>query len=173
MSLGNRIKMVRKDNKLTQREFADKLSVSRPFISRIEADKEKPSETVLKLISATFGIELNWLMNETGYKETYTKSTNKLLRYQEDLPLSGFEKIDFAECSSILLHLLNSPITQNNSERHYRKCIKSILVVLNSFFTRNDVVECEKEEIEAIMNYIERKIHEAIETFEVEDMNDK
>ena len=68
MTLGERIKEIRKDNKLTQKEFADKISVSRPFISRIEADKEKPSETLMKLISATFGIELDWIMQGTGYK---------------------------------------------------------------------------------------------------------
>ena len=120
MTLGERIKEIRKDNKLTQKEFADKISVSRPFISRIEADKEKPSETLMKLISATFGIELDWIMQGTGYKESQLVTTNKVLQNMDSLALDGLNRIDFAECSSLLAHIL-SATTKDNSDEYYKK----------------------------------------------------
>ena len=51
-TLGHRIKEIRSEQSLTQQQFADSISVSRPFISRVEADKENPSDSLLKLISA-------------------------------------------------------------------------------------------------------------------------
>lgn len=172
MTLGERIKEIRKDNKLTQKEFADKISVSRPFISRIEADKEKPSESLMKLIAATFGIELNWIMKETGYKESQLKTTNKILQNMDLLALKGLDKIDFAECSSLLTHILTAN-TKSNSEQYYKNSIYSILNVLNNFFNRIDVTEYQDEDIEVIMAYIEKKLNEAVKAFKNENLNEK
>lgn len=171
MTLGERIKEIRKDNKLTQKDFADKLSVSRPFISRIEADKEKPSESLMKLMSATFGIELDWLMTETGYKESYLKTTYKILQNIDSLALEGLDKFHFAECSSILAHILTAK-TKYNSEQYFKNSIHSILNALNHFFNQIDVSECENEDIEMIMVYIEKKLRDAIKAFKTENLNE-
>lgn len=172
MTLGERIKEIRRDNKLTQQDFADKISVSRPFISRMESDKEKPSETLMKLISATFGIELEWIMQGTGYKETNRKTANKLFKITDSLPLEGFDKIDFARCSSVLAHLLTVK-PKYNSERYFKACIYSILSILYNFFNRLDITEYEDEDLEVIMAYIEKKLNEAIEAFKEEDLDEK
>lgn len=172
MSLGERIREIRKDNELTQKEFADKISVSRPFVSRIEADKEKPSESIIKLISATFGIELNWITQGIGYKESQIKTTNKIIKNMDFLELEGLDRIDFAECSSLLAHILTAN-TKFNSEQYFKNRIHSILCVLNSFFNRIDVNEYENEDIEVIMAYIEKKLNEAVEAFKNENLNEK
>lgn len=172
MTLGERIKEIRKDNKLTQKEFADKISVSRPFISRIEANKEKPSETLMKLISATFGIELDWIMQGTGYKESQLKTTNKVLKNMDFLALEGLDKIDFAECSSLLAHILTAN-TKSNSEQYFKNIIHSVLSVLNNFFNRKDITEYEDEDIEVIIAYIEKKLKEAVEAFKNENLNEE
>lgn len=172
MTLGERIKEIRKDNKLTQKEFANKISVSRPFISRIEADKEKPSESLMKLISATFGIELDWIMQGTGYKESQLVTTNKVLQNMDLLALDGLNKIDFAESSSLLAHIL-SATTKDNSDEYFKKNIHSILSVMNTFFNRKDIAEYDDEDIEVIITYIERKIKEAVQAFKNEDLNEK
>lgn len=172
MTLGKRIKEIRKDNGLTQKEFADKISVSRPFISRIEADKEKPSESLMKLISATFGIELDWIMQGTGYKYSQLKTTNQILQNIDSLALEGLNKIDFAEWSSLLAHIL-SVSTKNNSEQYYKNNIYSILSVLNIFFNRKDISDCTDEDIEVIATYVEKKLREAVNAFKNEDLNEK
>lgn len=64
--LGERIHAIRKSRNLTQQQFADQLSVSRPFISRIESGKESPSDSLLKLISLQFDVSYEWLTNGKG-----------------------------------------------------------------------------------------------------------
>lgn len=69
MSLGERIKEIRKDNSITQNEFAQRMLVSASYISKVEAGKEQPSEIFLKLMSLEFGISLEWLKNGEGFKQ--------------------------------------------------------------------------------------------------------
>lgn len=71
------------------------------------------------------------------------------------------------------MQLLNGPNTKDNSEIYYRNCIKSMLKILKSFFNRNDIMECEEEEIEAITCFIKKKIYDALEAFENEDLNEE
>lgn len=69
MSLGERIKIVRHSNSITQSEFASRLLVTASYISKIEADKEKPSDIFLKLMSLEFRISLSWLKTGEGDKD--------------------------------------------------------------------------------------------------------
>lgn len=171
MTLGERIKEIRKDNNLTQKEFADKISVSRPFISRMESDKEKPSATLMKLISASFGIELDWIMYGTGYKEDRIKTANKIYYNTNSLPLDGMDKIEFAEYASLLAHILSAN-TKSNSEQYFKNKIHTILSILSTFFNQADIDEYETEDIELYTVYIEKKINEAVEAFKKEDLNE-
>lgn len=61
LTLGGRIKQIRKENNLTQMEFASELRISRPHITNIENDKENPSGTVVRLISVLFQVDENWI----------------------------------------------------------------------------------------------------------------
>ncbi|NPV89469.1 MAG: helix-turn-helix transcriptional regulator [Firmicutes bacterium] len=64
MSIGERVKIIRKRMKLTQEEFAEALGVDHSHISRIEKSKGKISESLLKHICSRFFINRDWL--ETG-----------------------------------------------------------------------------------------------------------
>ena len=55
-TLGMRIRKVRKMYNLRQKDFADRLFVSAAYISMLEADKEHPTDMLLKLISLDFNI---------------------------------------------------------------------------------------------------------------------
>lgn len=61
MTLGERIKQVRKDNRLNQTEFAQQLGIGRTYVSKIEKNVENPSETLLMLISIKYKVNLEWL----------------------------------------------------------------------------------------------------------------
>lgn len=69
MTLGERIKSVRKQNKLTQTEFAKSLGASRGMIVNVEMDKisnmtaKKP---LLQLICDKYGINPAWLIDGEG-----------------------------------------------------------------------------------------------------------
>ena len=54
--IASRIKKLRKANKLSQENFAEKINCSREFVSRLENLKEKPSLKMLLKLSYTFGV---------------------------------------------------------------------------------------------------------------------
>lgn len=61
MNLGERIKVVRTDNGLTQKDFANLFGLSHSHISNIENNREKPSDTLLLFMCSKFGINYEWL----------------------------------------------------------------------------------------------------------------
>lgn len=61
MSLGERIKTVRTDNGLTQKDFANLFGLSHSHISNLENNREKPSDTLLLFMCSKFGINYEWL----------------------------------------------------------------------------------------------------------------
>lgn len=66
MTLGERIKIVRKTNNLNQIHFAKILGISQTHVSKIEKGIENPSETLLLFMSYKFAVNINWLKNEEG-----------------------------------------------------------------------------------------------------------
>jgi len=67
--------MVRKTQKLTQREFAKKISVATGFIASMEIGARKVNPRIMKLVSSLFNINLQWL--ETGEGEMFYTDTEK------------------------------------------------------------------------------------------------
>ena len=71
--IGERIKRIRKDNKMTQEAFADKLGMKRSSISIYEIDNSAPSAGIISLICREFNVSETWL--RTGEGEPYVKKT--------------------------------------------------------------------------------------------------
>lgn len=61
--IGDRIKTVRKDLGLTQREMAEKLGIAPNSLAQNESGSRNPSEQTLKLICREFSISYDWLKN--------------------------------------------------------------------------------------------------------------
>ena len=61
--IGDRIKTVRKDLGLTQREMAEKLGIAPNSLAQNESGSRNPSEQTLKLICREFAISYDWLKN--------------------------------------------------------------------------------------------------------------
>lgn len=66
MTLGERVKVVRKNNNLNQTLFAESIGISQTHVSKIEKDIENPSETLIRFISYMYGVSYDWLKNESG-----------------------------------------------------------------------------------------------------------
>ncbi|MDR2024738.1 MAG: helix-turn-helix domain-containing protein [Hungatella sp.] len=131
-SLGERIKEIRNDNGLTQQNFANQISVSRPFISRIEANKEVPSESLLKLICATFNVNILWLKNGLGNKQQqpipYKQVQNEILNNEMLKNLVSIdEQKTFSFCCSILISILKNSNVKDGSNQFYQEKVKSLL----------------------------------------------
>ncbi len=66
MTVGQRIREIRKALKLTQREFAQQLSLTEKSIRDYESDRRSPPDKTLRLISQTFGVSYEWLKEGKG-----------------------------------------------------------------------------------------------------------
>ena len=71
--IGNFIKSIRKDNNLTQKEFADKFGVTYQAVSKWENGKNIPDLSILKQICDEFNVDIDELLN--GEKKTKRKKT--------------------------------------------------------------------------------------------------
>ncbi len=81
-SIGERIKFIRKQYKLTQTEFGKKFGVSQTHISKIEKGEENPSETLIMFICSSFFVNYEWLKNGTGLIEPVPNSSEDI-NYQK------------------------------------------------------------------------------------------
>lgn len=67
-TINERIKLLRIDNKLTQKQFADRILVTQSYLSRIENGKETPNDKLTKLIALEFNVATGWLEKGIGSK---------------------------------------------------------------------------------------------------------
>ena len=75
MTVNERLALVRKTLKLTQREFAEKISVATGYVASMEVGLRKVNPRIMKLVSAIFNVNAHWL--ETGEGEMFYTDTEK------------------------------------------------------------------------------------------------
>jgi DNA-binding transcriptional regulator YiaG len=109
-SVQERLKAIRKQMSLTQREFAELIGVSRDVVASWEIGRVQPSEAVQRLISRECGISHTWLRDGEGGMAAPGDDADaeKLLRILEgdnafmktflcglaDLPKEAWEQIE-------------------------------------------------------------------------------
>jgi transcriptional regulator with XRE-family HTH domain len=75
MTVNERLALARKTLKLTQRELAEKISVTTGFIASMEIGDRKVNPRIMKLVSSIYNVNLQWL--ETGEGEMFYANTEK------------------------------------------------------------------------------------------------
>lgn len=81
MTIGDRIKLIRKSEGITQLALAEKIGLKRNTIASYEIGTVAPSDRTISDICRAFGIDENWL--RTGDGDMYAKLS-------EDTQLSNF-----------------------------------------------------------------------------------
>lgn len=64
--LGDNLKWVRKDKKLSQKAFAEPLGTSSGYISEVEQGKKTPGADFLKSLSGAYRVSIEWLLTGEG-----------------------------------------------------------------------------------------------------------
>ena len=77
MTLGERIKKVRKNLDLTQQKFADQIGTTQNNIASYEIGRREPSAAAVNNICKTFNVSEAWL--RTGEGEMFLPSPNGVL----------------------------------------------------------------------------------------------
>lgn len=73
--LGERIKIIRKNGKLSQEVFAERLSVTRNIIAKYENGLVEPSEIFIKHLCREFSVCERWL--KSGEGDIYAVTTDE------------------------------------------------------------------------------------------------
>lgn len=196
-NLGERIKSIRTEMSLTQKQFADALSVSRSFISRLESNKEVPSDSLMKLIGTTYDVSFEWLKTGLGKKqrdkfreEEKQKRENDLLaklkikndKNIRDLYADNWDDAEFASRSIVtLMNILKLP-TDTNSRHYFQTQVNLVLNAIERYFScfipYNDKnidlsqVSTQKQELaKLLLDCIPGYIKSAADAFVLEDLD--
>lgn len=126
MTIGERIKEVRKTEKLTQQEFADRLNLKRNTVGSYEVNFVDPSDRTIKDICDKFGIREEWLrtgegemhLGEDARSEKIEDFINSVVRDDDDTFKKRFLEmlagLDLADWE--LLERMAEKLTQKKEE---------------------------------------------------------
>lgn len=84
MTFGQRLRMLRLENNLTQEQLATKLDVTKSNISKYESDSLEPNIRVLKSLSLIFGVSVDYMIGAGLFEE----KSFKLVTSYKDIILS-------------------------------------------------------------------------------------
>lgn len=84
-SFGLRVKSIRKENNLTQQQFADRIGFHKNQVCYVEGGKSIPSDDFLKKVAIEFNVSLHWL--KTGCEDDDSERVDdKLIEWLEEHP---------------------------------------------------------------------------------------
>lgn len=81
----DRIKQIRKEFGINQTDFAEKLSVTRSAICKIESGENYPSEQTIKIICKEFAVNEDWLRTGKGEMKKSLTRNEEILVFCENL----------------------------------------------------------------------------------------
>lgn len=72
MTIGERVRILRKELRMTQGEFGSRINISTASISQIEKGIVKTTERTINDLCRVYGVSRNWLVDGVGemYEET-------------------------------------------------------------------------------------------------------
>ena len=88
MTINQRIKVLRKEQKLNQSEFGAKIGLKQSAASKLEQDGATVIDQNVRLICEAFGVSEHWLRTGEGPKEA-KKEDNWLAKLADQYRLSG------------------------------------------------------------------------------------
>lgn len=105
MLFNEKLKMLRKENELTQEQLAEKLNVSRQAITKWESGDGTPDIENLKQISILFNTTIDELVKED---KTMKVETIKKYSYIEELEIDHTKHFDINICKIYKLNLMSN-----------------------------------------------------------------
>ncbi len=97
--IADKILMLRRANKLTQEEFAEKISLDRRTVARAEDGKHRPSADTIEIIAATFKVPVSYFYDSSVYRPDVSKTA---LIYEINTYLNVLSKSNLKRVKSFL-----------------------------------------------------------------------
>ena len=80
---GERLKELRKESELTQKELADKLSISSSAVAMYERGNREPSFEIMEEIADLFNVDMNFLLGKSQERNATQKKSLADVEHQE------------------------------------------------------------------------------------------
>ncbi|MEG0453095.1 MAG: helix-turn-helix transcriptional regulator [Coprobacillus sp.] len=80
MSIGERLKELRKEAGLSQKDVAETLNMSKPIVSQYESDQRKPSLGKLIRFSRFYNASLDYICENVDEKNAYLGDIKKRMK---------------------------------------------------------------------------------------------
>ncbi|MEG0366821.1 MAG: helix-turn-helix transcriptional regulator [Coprobacillus sp.] len=80
MSIGERLKFLRMEAGLSQKDVAETLKMSKPIVSQYESDQRKPSLGKLIRFSRFYNASLDYICENVDEKNAYLGDIKKLMK---------------------------------------------------------------------------------------------
>lgn len=155
MTLGERMKFVRKSNKMNQVDFAKTLGISQTHVSKIEKDIERPSETLLRFTSYMFAVNIEWLKTGEGTSnKSYEGLKGEFDEIRQDLEvlmkyMNEHQTLDFLDSFRDFLAIYsvffdNKKGFDDTSLEAFENVLSSIFV-LGSHVKTTDDIHCNRQ----------------------------
>ena len=97
--IADKILLLRRANKLTQEEFAEKVGLDVRTIARAESGKHRPSALTMEIIATTFKVPVSYFFDETKFKHDITKTA---LIYDINNKLNVMSKSNLQKINDII-----------------------------------------------------------------------
>ena len=97
MSFGDRLRIARKENGLTQAKVAQYLGIAEGSYCAYEKDKREPDVEKIRLLSNLFNISADFLINTNKYVEDVSLNEtekNLLHKFENDDVIEMYNKLD-------------------------------------------------------------------------------
>ena len=97
--IADKILSLRRANKLTQEEFAEKVNLDRRTIARAEDGKHRPSPETMEIIAEVFNIPISYFYDNSVYRTDISKSA---LIYEINAKLNVLSKSNLKKILNII-----------------------------------------------------------------------
>ena len=98
----NRIRLLREEKKLTQKQLADFLHTNYQTISDYERGKYYPSIDVLKILAHYFNTSIDYILGITDVRDPYMSAKEQLLTPKEIELIQNYRGLDLKAQEKLL-----------------------------------------------------------------------
>ena len=130
MSIGDRIRQVRTEKGLSQKEFADAIESSKSAVASYEKNQQTPGASVIAAICERFDVEPRWLLmgQEPIYIDRSSALGRNLNHHNQEVEATEARVIELsAELERIKAELLAANIERDRAKEDAYKAMKAAL----------------------------------------------
>lgn len=165
MLFNEKLKMLRKENNLTQERLAEKINVSRQAITKWESGEGTPDIENLKQISQVFNITIDELIKE---EKKLTKENKKKYSYMEELEIDHTKHFDIHYSKIYELNIMPNAEEKVKIELLSEECEKlsdTFKIKFDNLYNKLDIDITGKKQVQdmVVNMYLPEKYIEEIE----------